>query len=91
MWGYVSGICVVPKNTKEGDGASINAWEANNAKIITWINNSVEHYIGTQLVKYKTTKKVLDHLQWLFTQLNFAKQYQLENDIWALHKKNMSV
>jgi len=47
MWGYVSGVYVVPKNIEEGDTALIDAWEANNAKIITWINNSVEHSIGT--------------------------------------------
>jgi len=35
IWGYVSGTYVVPKNTEEGDIASIDAWEANNAKIIT--------------------------------------------------------
>jgi len=44
---YVSGTYVVPKNTEEGGDALIDAWEANNAKIITWINNSVEHSIGT--------------------------------------------
>jgi len=27
----------------------------------------------------------------LFTQSNLAKQYQLENDIWALHQKSMSI
>jgi len=69
----------------------IDTWEANNAKIITWINNSVEHSIGTQLVKYETTNEVWDHLQRLFTQSNFTKQYQLENDIRALHQKNMSI
>jgi len=91
IWGYVSGTYVVPKNTKEGDVALIDAWEANNAKIITWINNSVEHSIGTQLAKYETIKEVWDHLQKLFTQSNFAKQNQLENDIRALHQKNMSI
>ena len=91
MWGYVSGVYVVPKNIEEGDTASIDAWEANNAKIITWINNSVEHSIGTQLAKYETAKEVWDHLQRLFTQSNFTKQYQLENDIRALHQKNMSI
>ncbi|XP_031257396.1 uncharacterized protein LOC116115383 [Pistacia vera] len=45
MWGYVSGTSVKPKNTDEGYDALIDAWEANNAKIITWINNSVEHSI----------------------------------------------
>jgi hypothetical protein len=49
---------VAPKNSEEGDVALINAREANNAKIITWINNSVEHSIDTQLAKYETTKEV---------------------------------
>jgi len=69
----------------------IDTWEANNAKSITWINNSVEHFICMQLAKYETAKEVWDHLQSLFTQTNFAKQYQLENDIRALHQKNMSI
>ena len=47
MWGYVSGTYVVPKNIEEGDVALINVREANNAKTITWINNFVEHSIGT--------------------------------------------
>ena len=64
MWGYVSGTYMVPKNKY---AELIDTWEANNAKIITWINNSVEHSIGTQLVKYETAKEVWDHLQRLFT------------------------
>jgi len=91
MWGYVSGTYMIPKNIEEGDAVLIDTWEANNAKIITWINNFVEHSIGMQLAKYETTKKLWDHLQMLFTQSNFAKQYQLENDIRALHQKNMSI
>jgi hypothetical protein len=35
MWRYVSGTYVVPKNTEEWDDVLIDAWEANNAKIIT--------------------------------------------------------
>ena len=58
MWEYVSGTYVIPKNTKEGDVVLIDTWEANNAKIITWINNSVEHSIGVQLANYKTTNEV---------------------------------
>jgi hypothetical protein len=40
-----------------------------------------KHSIRTQLVKYETVKEVWDYLQRLFIQSNFAKQYQLENDI----------
>ena len=91
MWGYVSGTSVKPMNIDEGYVALIDVWEANNAKIISWINNSIEHSIGTQLVKYETTNEVWNHLQWLFTQSKFTKQYQLKNDIRALHQKNMSI
>ena len=58
MWGYVSGTYMVPKKTEERNVALIDAWEANNVKIITWINNSIEHSIGMQLAKYETTKEV---------------------------------
>jgi hypothetical protein len=60
--GFLLWFYVIPKNTDESYAVLINVWEANNAKIITWINNSVEHFIGTQLAKYKTTKEVWDHL-----------------------------
>ena len=46
MWEYVSGTYVIPKKTEERDVVLIDTWKANNAKIITWINNSVEHSIG---------------------------------------------
>ena len=32
----------------------IDSWEANNTKIVTWINNFVEHSIDTRLAKYDT-------------------------------------
>ncbi|CAA2987188.1 gag-pol poly [Olea europaea subsp. europaea] len=91
MWRFISGTIVKPENTNEGYAALIDVWESNNSKIITWINNSVEHSIGRELVKHDTAKEVWDHLQRLFTQSNFAKQYQLENDIRALHQNNMSI
>jgi len=47
MWRYVSRTYVMPMNINKGYAAFIDAWEANNAKIITWINNSIEHSIGS--------------------------------------------
>ncbi|GKG19173.1 gag-pol polyprotein [Tanacetum coccineum] len=63
----------------------------NNSKIITWINNSVTPCIGLQLAKYETAKAVWDHLAKLYTQSNFAKQYQLETDIHALQQNDSSI
>jgi hypothetical protein len=58
MWGYISETSMKPRNIDEGYIALIDAYESNNAKNITWINNSVKHFIGIQLTKYETLKKV---------------------------------
>ncbi|XP_062093433.1 uncharacterized protein LOC133799432 [Humulus lupulus] len=92
MWGYVSGTSTKPKNDKDDSFAEqLNLWDANNSKIITWINNSVQQSIGIQLAKYETAKEVWEHLERLYTQSNFAKQYQLEIDIRALQQNSMNV
>ncbi|KAI9194233.1 hypothetical protein LWI28_004270 [Acer negundo] len=90
MWGYVSGTLVKPNDEKAEKYADLlDVWEANNSKIITWVNNSVEHSIGTPLVKYETAKEIWDHLARFYMQSYFAKQYQLESDIRALEQKNL--
>ncbi|KAI9200578.1 hypothetical protein LWI28_010066 [Acer negundo] len=92
IWGYVNGILGELEDKKTENYADLlDVWEANNSKIITWVNNSVEHSIGTQLAKYETAKEVWDHLAILYTQSNFSKQYQLEYDIRALEQKSMSI
>ena len=58
IWGYVSETFVKPRNTNEGYAALIDVQEANNARIITCINNFVEHFIDTQLTKYEIVKEV---------------------------------
>ncbi|KAJ0972432.1 hypothetical protein J5N97_020391 [Dioscorea zingiberensis] len=55
--GYVSGTSEQPKSNDVNYAIAIDIWKANNAKIITWINNSVDHSRGTQLVKYETAEK----------------------------------
>jgi hypothetical protein len=49
---------VIPRNTDEGYAALIDAWKANIVKIITRINNSIEHSINTQVAKYEITKVI---------------------------------
>ncbi|XP_062111046.1 uncharacterized protein LOC133822654 [Humulus lupulus] len=92
MWGYVSGTSTKPKDDKdESFVEQLDLWDANNSKIITWVNNSVQQSIGIQFAKYKTAKEVWEHLERLYTQSNFAKQYQLEIDIRALQQNSMTV
>ena len=85
MWGYVSGTITAPDPSKEDSSSTtIETWEVANSKIITWINNSVSPSIGVQLAKFETVKQVWDYLTRIYTQSNFAKQYQLEAVIRAL-------
>ena len=92
MWGYVMGTTSKPTDLDDKDFVEkLEVWDVNNSKIITWINNSVEHSIGTQLAKYETAKEIWDHLKRLYTQSNFAKQYQLESDIRALVQNTMGI
>ena len=89
MWGYVSGVLSKPINDRDEKYIDmLESREANNSKILIWINNFVEHSIGIQLAKYEIAKQVWDHLALLYTQSNFAKQYQLESDIWAVQQKD---
>lgn len=47
MWGYVSGVLRKPTNDKDEKYIDmLDSWEANNLKILTWINNSIQHSIG---------------------------------------------
>ncbi|KAJ9545334.1 LOW QUALITY PROTEIN: hypothetical protein OSB04_025041 [Centaurea solstitialis] len=90
MWGYVTGTSSKPTDEKATNYLSlVDSWETDNSKVITWINNSVVQSIGTQLAKYDTAKE--DHLERLYTQSNFAKQYQLETDIRALRHNELSI
>ena len=92
MWGYITGVKPRPIDDKtENFDLLVDLWETNNSKIITWINNSVTQSIGMQLAKYDTAKEVWDHLERLYTQSNFAKQYQLEYDIRALQQHDLSI
>ena len=69
LWGYINGDLSKPndKTNVEKYTELLDVWEANNSKIITWINNSVAPSIGMQLAKYDYAKDVWDHLDRLYT------------------------
>ncbi|XP_073152779.1 uncharacterized protein [Henckelia pumila] len=92
LWSSVTGVRIKPTDETTTNYANlVDSWEAVNSKIITWINNSVTHSIGVRLAKYEKAKKIWDNLARLYTQSNFAKQYQLEIDICALQQNDMNV
>ncbi|XP_070682349.1 uncharacterized protein [Malus domestica] len=92
LWGYVSRMIYIPNNPKDDKHVELfAAWNMNNSKIITWINNYVDLTIGMQLAKFSTSKDVWDHLAKLYTKANFAKRYQLEMEIRAIQQGDKSI
>ena len=92
MWGYCTGTKLKPMvSQQENYDVLLDTQEMENSKVTTWINNSVAQTIGMQLAKYDTAKQIWDHLERLYTQSNFAKQYQLEYDIRALQQNDKSI
>ena len=73
MWGYIIGTLRKPINKKEKKKCAeqLDAWEASNSKIITWINNCIDNLISIQLAKYETAKEIREHLERLYTQSKF--------------------
>ncbi|KAK2397651.1 hypothetical protein QL285_059206 [Trifolium repens] len=93
MWSYIDGTSVKPTDKKDADkyAEAFKAWNKNNSKVITWINNSVSQSIGMQLSKFDTAQEVWEHLKRLYEQSNFAKRYKLESDIRELKQNNMTI
>jgi len=59
MCGSISSVKTKSIDTKADDYVTtLEVWEVDNSKIITWLNNSVTHLIGTHLTKYDTAKEV---------------------------------
>ncbi|TXG71324.1 hypothetical protein EZV62_006259 [Acer yangbiense] len=90
-WDIVDGTTTKP-DSKVADYLKLNKrWLLGNAKILTWINNSVENCIGVQLMKFDLAKDAWDYLGGLFKQSNFARRYQLEMDIRAAKQGELSI
>ncbi|KAF5179486.1 hypothetical protein FRX31_030924 [Thalictrum thalictroides] len=92
VWDIVTGAFPKPRDEQKPDFVKNKAkWERNTAKIITWINISVDKTIQIELSKFDTTKDCWDHLKKIINKSNYAREYQLENDIKAARQKDSTI
>ncbi|KAK2966536.1 hypothetical protein RJ640_002839 [Escallonia rubra] len=89
--GYLDGSVVAPEESDTNYEKLQQEWETNNARILSWINNSVEPSIGMHFSKFTSAKEVWDYLEGLYMQSNFAKRYELENVIRGERQDDKSV
>ncbi|KAK3011674.1 hypothetical protein RJ639_010687 [Escallonia herrerae] len=79
--GYLDGSVVAIKESDINYANLQQEWETNNARILSWINNSIEPSIRMHFSNFTSAKEVWDYLEGLYMQSNFAKRYELENVI----------
>ena len=90
-WKYVDGTLEKPVEGIENYAELLSEWDTVNAKILTWINDSVEPSIGKHLQKFSLAKEVWHHLARAFTKVNIARKYKLENFLRGLVQGDRSV
>ncbi|KAI9177997.1 hypothetical protein LWI28_021535 [Acer negundo] len=73
MWEYVSGTVICPKSIDNDYDKLKHRWNTVNAKIMTWINNSVESSIAILLAKFQNAKDDWDYLAITYSQSNFPR------------------
>ncbi|KAF2283065.1 hypothetical protein GH714_043724 [Hevea brasiliensis] len=66
-------------------------WRVNNARVITWILNSVEKDIALSLRPFSTANEIWVHLQKLYSQPNHARLFEIEYEIARINQDDRDV
>ncbi|VFQ91263.1 unnamed protein product [Cuscuta campestris] len=78
----------MPKPT---DPAELEAWEANNSTICSWIFNSVDEIIQPSIASHTVVHELWLDLKTRYSTINEPRIYQLENELQNLRQKGQTV
>eukprot|EP00268_Persea_americana_P042906 TRINITY_DN42998_c0_g1_i1.p1 TRINITY_DN42998_c0_g1~~TRINITY_DN42998_c0_g1_i1.p1 ORF type:complete len:254 (-),score=43.67 TRINITY_DN42998_c0_g1_i1:1786-2547(-) len=67
--------------SKPADKKPITTWQQNNAKVITWILNSIDQSISLSLQAYTKASDMWNHLKKLHHQANKARRFYLDTEL----------
>lgn len=90
--GYLNGTNPQPAISTTADGSSdtasktvdekaIASWNQNNAKVVTWIVNSVDLPVSISLQAFTNASDMWDHLKKLYHQTNKARKFHLDTEV----------
>ncbi|KAJ8755302.1 hypothetical protein K2173_019100 [Erythroxylum novogranatense] len=85
LWRHIDGT-----NTKPTDSIKVAEWEAHDARVKSWLVQTMEPAIAVNLRPYKTAKGMWDYLKKVYDQKNSARRFQLEYDISNYTQGNLS-
>ncbi|PIN11163.1 hypothetical protein CDL12_16238 [Handroanthus impetiginosus] len=63
------------------DNEGKTAWRSNNAKVISWLLNSVQVDIAMGLRSFVLASEMWEHLYIVYTQCNLAQEFELERSL----------
>ena len=86
LWGHLDGTTAKPT-----DPTKAVEWEAKDARIKSWILQTMEPTIAVTLRPYKTAKAMWDYLKKVYRQTSAARRFQLEYDISNYTQGNLSI
>ena len=79
LFGYLDGSITKPTTTTDTKALAI--WSKENAKVITWILNSIDPSLAIALQAYTTAFDMWGHLKKVYHQTNKARKFQLDSEI----------
>ncbi|KAJ0095189.1 hypothetical protein Patl1_15657 [Pistacia atlantica] len=86
LWGHLDRSSEAPTDPKE-----LSLWESKDAKIASWLLNSIEPHMVNNLRGFTTVKAMWDYLRQIYYQDNSARKFQLELDIGNYRQGNLSI
>ena len=87
MLGYLDGtvtkLTVDSTNTtsKTADEKAVATWNQNNAKVLTWILNSIDPSLSMSLQAFTKASNMWNHMKKLYHQTNKAKKLHLDTEL----------
>ncbi|XP_058742633.1 uncharacterized protein LOC131615160 [Vicia villosa] len=85
-WSHLDNVSKAPT-----DKTALDAWETQDAQIITWILNSIDPQMINNLCSFSTAQEIWNYLKRIYNQDNSAKRFQLELDITNYKQGDLSI
>ena len=81
LFGYFDGSMTKPPTPSNTDSKILATWTKENAKVVTWILNSIDPSLAVALQAYTTTADIWAHLKKVYHHTNKVRKFHLDSDI----------
>ena len=89
LFGYLEGSITKPTTTSTTDTKALSTQSKENAKVVTWVLNSIDHSLAITLQAY--TAAADPHLKKVYHQTNKAREFNLDSEIAKYSQGDKSV